>query len=625
MTFSVFTTVPQPPAKPGTTALRIDQDPANSRSPRSDLNQPQRFATAGETVPIVFGKYDETLGIGGVWVSPALIRQAVEYSFDDPSQNNGTFQNGTGNFLYGSIFAVSQGEIVSTPTVGQIYIGEVGLKTLNTATNAQVFKEYRDAAYMEANPTYCPIPLTFVPCGSENVTWLAGDALANGFDIKSRGSNVVYFGYRILIRASGPLSNTEVNIDVKWIDAVTGAQLNSGTITDSIFPGGDRWLEAGYNSAANWSFLTSQGNSGSYIIRLGQATINYQRNPLNPADTNTVDAVLVAGWQNSTGTPTPTPSDTRAYADITLIGIKGDLLDKDFSQKQAYIYFNQGVSVDLYSTGLSGSVGASNQFVDLVCYLFKIFTNTIGSQIDTSNLQDIATFCENYSMLCNGVVSQPVNLIEYASQTARLFLLSFISVGGQYKFRPLLPVSGGLLNDSAVTPVATFIEDDILPDSLNKTFIPREERQPFFASMIYRDGSQTTVSVQRSLQISYPGTPLDAPIEQFDMTDVCASAFHAYYVGAYELSRRKNTTHTIEFSTPISASLLEPTDIFRIQLNRINSAGDNRVETEWYQVTSVSLETNGVSKISAVHFPVNGSGQSIIIDEMNNVIWDVII
>lgn len=629
---SVFTTVPQPPAKVGTTALRNDEDPNNSRAPRSDLDQSQRIATAGETVPIVFGKYDATSDIGGVWVSPAMIRQSCQYEFNDPTKNDGSFQTGTGKFLYGSVYPVSQGQLVGTPAVGQVYVGDVGLKTLNTAINPQVLKEYRDATYMAANPTYCPIPLTFVPCGSDNLSWVAGDVLENGFDIKSRGTSVDYFGFWRLTATTGSLNNTEITFSIQAIDAVTGAVLSSGTAF--IIPQGNNWLVGGYNSPFNWPYLTYLGNSGSYIIRLGKASVNYQVVGSNPADTNTVTQVLIAGWQNTTGTSTPTPVDTRAYADITLIAIDGNVLDADFNQKQIYMYFDQGVTVDLYSGGLvSGSyaTGASNQLVDLICYLFKIFADlqqtnadTLGSQIDVSNLQDIATFCSNYDMLCNGVISQPVNLIDYASQMARLFLLSFVSDGGQYKFKPLLPLSGNQFDTGALTPVATFTEDDILPGSFSKTFIPREERQTFFANMIFRETSSIAVSRQRSIQMGYPGTPLDAPIEQFDMTDVCASYAHAQTIGAYELARRKHTTHSVEFSIAISSAALLPTDIVKIQMNRVDSKGDNRLETEWYQVTNVVLTSDGVSKISAVHFPVDGSDQSVIIDDMLNIVWEVI-
>jgi len=633
---SIFGAVPQPKASVGTVALREDQSPSRSHAPRQELDAQQRIATPGETVPIVFCKRinDPVLGdTGGVWVSPPMLKQSCQYDFDDPAKNDGSFQTGAGEYLFGSIFAISQGQIVSTPAVGEVYIGKAGLKTLNTAVNPQVLKEYKDVAYMTSNPTFCPIPLSYVTCGTDNLSWLVGDVFNNGFDIKSRGTDVNYFGFWSLVRATGALSNTEINFAIEIIDAVSGSVLS--TPTAFIIPQGDRWLTGGYDNTANWAYLTSLGNSGSYIIRLGKATIDYQANPLNPADTNEVTSVLIAGWQNTTGTSTPTAVDNRAFADITIFAVEGNVFDADLKQQQAYFYIDQGVQVDLYSGGLvSGSytTGASNQFVDLVGYLFKTYANlqssdanTIGAQIDMSNAEDIADFCSNYLLYCNGVISQNVNLIEYVSQTARLFLLSLVSTGGQYQLKPLLPITNlHALDLTALTPAATFSADEILPGTYKKDFIPAEERKPFFATMLYREVSEIAVSKQVSVQVSYPGTSLDAPIEQFDLTEVCTNQIHAAIVGAYELARRKHTTHTVSFSTALDTTGLIPTNIVKVDITRNNSKGDNTVYSEWYQITSITHNSDGVSNISAVHFPVTSSDVAQISYDIANVSFDLI-
>lgn len=633
---SVFSAVPQPKASVGTVALREDQSPARSHAPRQELDAQQRIATPGETVPIVFCKRinDDLLGnTGGAWVSPPMLKQSCQYDFDNPAQNDGSFQTGAGEYLFGSVFAVSQGQIVSTPAVGEVYIGQTGLKTLNTAVNPQVLKQYKDVSYMTANPTYCPIPLSYVTCGTDNLSWLAGDVFNNGFDIKSRGTDVDYFGYWRLVRATGSLTNTQIDFSLEIVDAVSGTVLSTGTAF--IIPQGDRWLVGGYSNAANWAYLTSIGNSGSYIIRLGKAVIDYQANPANPADTNEVTSILIAGWQNTTGTSTPTAVDNRAYADITVFAIEGNVFDADLKQKQAYFYIDQGVEVDLYSGGLiSGSyaTGASNQYIDLVGYLFKTYANmqsgdanTIGAQIDMSNAEDIAEFCSTFKFYCNGVISQNVNLIEYVSQTARLFLLSLVSTGGQYQLKPLLPLDNlNALDLSALTPAATFDADQILPGTYRKEFIPAEERKPFFATMLYREVSDIAVSKQVSVQVSYPGTALDAPIEQFDLTDVCTNQLHASIIGAYELARRKYTTHTISFATALDTTGLIPTNIIKVDVTRNNSKGDNTVYSEWYQITSITHNSDGISNVSAIHFPVTAGDVAQISYDISNISFDLI-
>jgi hypothetical protein len=102
-------------------------------------------------------------------------------------------------------------------------------------------------------------------------------------------------------------------------------------------------------------------------------------------------------------------ADNSAYADITFLRVEGDIYDPPSegsyptTTKQLFIYYEEGVEVDLYSGGLVSSVyprGASNQFVDLAMYLFTIYkradganTSDIASPIYIDNLTSIATFC----------------------------------------------------------------------------------------------------------------------------------------------------------------------------------------------------------------------------------------
>jgi hypothetical protein len=100
---------------------------------------------------------------------------------------------------------------------------------------------------------------------------------------------------------------------------------------------------------------------------------------------------------------------------------------------------------------------------------------------------------------------------------------------------------------------------------------------------------------------------LDAPVEQFDMSDFCANRDHAIIYAKHFLARRKYSVHSISFSTPLSTAGLIPTSIIKIERQRITSTGDNRTEIEWYQITSVDHLADGTTKIEAAQFPVNGS------------------
>jgi hypothetical protein len=344
----------------------------------------------------------------------------------------------------------------------------------------------------------------------------------------------------------------------------------------------------------------------------------------NPPSTGTFTGVqrefVISPYSNPSSTPT---ANNSAYADITFLRINGNIYDPPSegsfptTTKQIFIYYEQGVKVDLYSGGLVAGVyprGASNQLVDLVMYLFTIYkqangaaTADIASPIFIGNLTSIAAFCTQYSLFFNGVLDETVNIIDIAATLAPYFLLSFLSFGGQYRFEPLLPLTGNAIKLTALTPAATFTEDEILPDSFSKSFRTVSDRQDFIAVMLYREVNPSEIGIQRTKQVAYSTTALDAPVEQFDMTDFCASPDHAAMYAKYELARRRFSTHTVSFETALITTGLKPTDIIKIQRQRISSRGDNRTEIEWYQITDITYGTNGGSTIEADHFPVSGS------------------
>ena len=108
------------------------------------------------------------------------------------------------------------------------------------------------------------------------------------------------------------------------------------------------------------------------------------------------------------------------------------------------------------------------------------------------------------------------------------------------------------------------------------------------------------------------------PIEQIDMTDCCTSETHADLYAKYQLAKRKHSTHTISFQTPLLTTALTVNDVIKVQRQRINSAGDDRTEIEHYQITSIDHGSDGVSAISADHFPLNASSISEISNEILN-------
>ena len=383
------------------------------------------------------------------------------------------------------------------------------------------------------------------------------------------------------------------------------------------------------------------GGRTKFIFKHTFVSLNTQTNTNNPASTGTLEGNQEEIAISPTSTLTNNSNNNSSFADITFLASSGNLYETPSSgtfpttTKQLYIFYEEGVKVDLFSAGLSGSsytVGASNQFIDLCMHLFKLYkkidgnnTATIVAPVELSNLQSLSTFCTNNNMFFNGIISKAVNIVDFITNTSPFYLLSFLSVGGKYQFAPILPINNSKqIDTTALTPVITFTEANIIKGSFKKSYLGVEERRDFIANCIYTECVPTAVARRKTVSVRFTSSALDAPTEQFDMSDFCADVNHAILYAKYELSRRKHSTHNISFSTTLLTTTLIPTNIIKLQLQRKNSVGDDRQEIEYYQVSSITYDNDGVSNIEAAHFPLDSNDKSEISLELTTGTFTVL-
>jgi hypothetical protein len=627
-----FQAAPQDKAKPARAGKKLDDSLLTSKKPSADIDKAQRIGTPGETIPIVFGK--RVNSIGGVWVQPPLVKSGTKLF--------------VGSFLY----PVSQGEIVSAPLKYRAWVGTNTLAFLEDQT-ITIQHDYATAASLAAAPNVCPIGGSTLFCGVETFSYLdpvwkaeVGFVYTESYPAQSG----IYYGLRQITRGTGDTTNTVFTFtaaDIQVFNSDNGADVTAAWLTfqglsptvtfagnlNSTTGGGfavgyiqDVIALAGYTDSGAGGIAAALGipTGARLVFQYTVAVVDTQYNPSLPASTGTLIGIQYEKIETPYANPASTPTaNNSAYADTTFLRINGDIYDPPSegsfptTTKQIFVYYEQGVKVDLYSGGLVAGVyprGASNQLVDLVMYLLTIYkqangaaTPDISSPIFIGNLTSIAAFCNQYNLFFNGILDETVNIIDVTSTLAPYFLLSFLSLGGQYRFEPLLPLTGNAIKLTALTPAATFTEDEILSGSFNKSYRAVSNRQDFIAVMLYREANPSEISIQRTKQVAYTTTALDAPVEQFDMTDFCASSDHAVLYAKYELAKRKFSTHSINFQTALITTGLKPTDIIKIQRQRISSRGDNRTEINWYQITGITYDTDGGSTIEAEHFPVSGS------------------
>ena len=658
----LYTADVQSKSKVGQDAQILDESLENFKKPNSDLDVSQKIATTGETVPIVFGK--RANDIGGVWMQPSLIKA------------------GTSSFVQKLLFVISQGEIVSSPIKSKAFTGLVKLPFLDD-TSVTLSHIYSTAASLASSPNSCPISSAGLFCGNDIYTYLtelfkpsSGTYLENESDFGTEYSNT-----RIKTFGTGDTSNTTFVMSLQVFDAETGDNVTTayqtyigasdmefgfnqrfssggaflggktvGTIDDFVADFGGELLPpinattvaAGDypQSSLNALNAVSSGRT-KFIFKYTFVSVNNQAQPSNPASTGTLDGVQTEHIIGTDEVIQNTSNNNSSYADITFLAVSGNLFDIPSagtfptSTKQLYIFYEQGVKVDLFSAGLSGSSytqGASNQFIDLAMHLFKLYkkidgnnTATIVAPVELSNLQSLSTFCTNNSMFFNGIISKAVNIVDFITKISPYYFLSFLSVAGKYQFAPILPINGSnQIDTTALTPTMTFTEANIIQGSFAKSYLSVEERRDFIANCIYTECVTTAVARRKTVSVRFTSSALDSPTEQFDMSDFCADVNHAILYAKYELARRKHSTHNISFSTTLLTTALIPTNIIKLQLQRKNSVGDDRTETNFYQVASITYDNDGVSNIEASHFPLNGSNVAEISNEISTGTFTVL-
>ena len=287
------------------------------------------------------------------------------------------------------------------------------------------------------------------------------------------------------------------------------------------------------------------------------------------------------------------------YQDLSLLGLRL-LAGKDWtSLGQLSAYVKQGIKVERLITDAggpasTGATGPTNNFAEVV---YNLLTNDrigVGSRIpstivDRDSMVEAARFCYANELTFDGVLEDRTNLREFIFNTAALNFLDFSIKGGRFALKPSLPYKAKSKKESSpgLTPgiedylidtahsfltgsseVKALFTDGNMKD-MQLTFLPREERQLFKATITYRDESiENGFSSQQSIQVRFSdaagGSEAD-PEESIDMTQFCTSRTHAELIGKYRLLLRKHIDHTISFkTTPSSALELEAGDYIKV-------------------------------------------------------------
>jgi hypothetical protein len=140
--------------------------------------------------------------------------------------------------------------------------------------------------------------------------------------------------------------------------------------------------------------------------------------------------------------------------------------------------------------------------------------------------------------------------------------------------------------------------------------------------MLWRQQPTDDIGIIRTSEVRYPGTALDGPFEQYDLSKFCASEDHAWKAGTYIISRRRHITHTLAIQ--VKPDAFNPTmvdgDIVRVRLDRVTSVGAASVHNYLYEVDRITKSIGGDIQIELTHFPVDSELRSVVALEVDSAV-----
>jgi hypothetical protein len=376
----------------------------------------------------------------------------------------------------------------------------------------------------------------------------------------------------------------------------------------------------GWTGASSYCLLSPSENMPQQVAAYQNASMGYSSSaPGNGSLSGTSQATEVV--YNTLDFPELPGGDQQivgGLSDLTMFGIRGNvnlLRPEDGPDYflQSHVFVEQGIQVERLMTG---DVGASSMYPDLVYYLMQKAKVLQEDQIDKEALRLACKLCQTYGMHFNGVLQTTNSLSEWMTRTSPYFLLTPRQVDGKYGLWPVCPMNAaGELSRDAVQPAMVVTTDDIAVGSYSRQYMSPIDRRPICLVMVYRDQPVEAVGQTVTVEVRYPGTALSGPFESHDLTEHCCRPEQAVYAARYILAKRRFTTHTASFTLGRRAAQLKPGDIVRVDLALQTTDGEGITDSIFYQLESLQEGQGGQVIVEATHFPVDENGVSVVAKE----------
>jgi|TARA_R100000479_G_scaffold154425_1_gene90447 hypothetical protein len=303
-----------------------------------------------------------------------------------------------------------------------------------------------------------------------------------------------------------------------------------------------------------------------------------------------------------------------SYSGLTTLSFERtfDDVDSETLRKTLNVFIREGLQVTRLVDSTSGP---SDNYVDLVKYLFQTNNRLADDLIDNTALTTAAKFVDANTFLFNGAITQSQNLLDWLQDTSVNFLLRVTNTNGKFGMQPRLPYNTDhTIKTTQVTPEFTFTEQHVVEGGFEIEYISLEDREPVCFVVQWRQQPEANFGLVRTVEVRYTGEAASGPFMNIDMSNYCTNENHAVKVGTFRLAQRKFITHHLRLTVREQNynSTLVVGDLVRVRLRRETSEGAVEHHDKLYEINRIEKTFTSTITYDLTHFPIDSQGRSIV-------------
>ena len=303
-----------------------------------------------------------------------------------------------------------------------------------------------------------------------------------------------------------------------------------------------------------------------------------------------------------------------SYSGLTTLSFERtfDDVDSETLRKTLNVFVREGLQVTRL---VDSTLGPSDNYVDLVKYLFQTNSRLADDLIDSTALTTAAKFVDANTFLFNGAITQSQNLLDWLQDTSVNFLVRVTNTNGKFGMQPRLPYNTDhTIKTTQVTPEFTFTEQHVVEGGFEIEYISLEDREPVCFVVQWRQQPEANFGLVRTVEVRYTGEATSGPFVNIDMSNYCTNEDHAVKVGTFRLAQRKFITHHLRLTVREQSynSTLVVGDLVRVRLRRETSEGAIEYHDKLYEINRIEKTFASTITYDLTHFPIDSQGRSIV-------------